>query len=165
MLAHIRSLEVPHPLFSGLPICPFAKAARLQNKLEFWVYPFQVGNEVDAKIFQTIEKIFTADRQKDVLLVIHPDPSAIDLMTFTQFIKMLNQQLCTSGLIAFGGHPDDPFEVNRVRTRHDPFISFTVQQIQELSDARQSLIHNSDYYSTWNAEALDAVGIKGSVTQ
>ena len=159
MIAYIRSLEVPHPLFSGLPICPFVKAARLQNKLEFWVYPFPVGHEIDVGISQKIEEFLTVDHQKDVLLVIHPDPSAIDFVTFTQFIKMLNQQLGTSGLIAFGGHPDDPFEVNGVRTRHNPFINFTVQQIQELLDARQSLIH-INYYSTWNTEALDAVGVK-----
>lgn len=132
----------------------------MHNKLEFWVYPFQPENGIDVVLYQKIEKFFTFDHQKDVLLVLHPDPSAIDFATFNQFIESLNEQLCGLGLIAFGGHPDDPFEVNGVRTRHDPFINFTVQQIQKLSDARRNLLHNSDYYNAWNAEALDAIGIQ-----
>lgn len=160
MLTYIQnSLESPHPLFSGLPICPFVRSARLNHKLELWVCPFHTGNEIDVEVYRKIEKFFTLDHQKEVLLVLHPDPCATNFATFNQFIETLNQQLRTLGLIAFGGHPDDPFEVNGVRTRHDPLINFTVQQIQKLSDARRSLIHNSDYYTAWNAEALDAVGI------
>ncbi len=161
MLAYIQnSLEASHPLFSGLPVCPFVRSARLQQRLEFWVYSFQIGDDIDAEVYQKIREIFTSNPQKDVLIVLHPDPSAISFETFNLFIATLNQQLSALGLIAFGGHPDDPFEVNGVRTRHDPFINFTVQPIQKLLDARQRLIHNSDYYSAWNAEALSTVGIE-----
>lgn len=160
MLAYIQnSLEVSHPLFSGLPVCPFVRSARLQERLEFWVYSFEIGDEINAEVHQKIAEVFTSSSRKDVLIVLHPDPSAISFEAFNLFIAALNQQLSDLGLIAFGGHPDDPFEVNGVRTRHDPFINFTVQPIQKILDARRSLIHNSNYYSTWNAEALDTVGI------
>jgi hypothetical protein len=159
MLMYIQnSLETPHPLFSGLPICPFARTARLRDRLEFWVYSFQAGDEIDIQVSQKIEMFF-ALHHKDVLLVVHPDPTAMSFTAFNQLIETLNQQLYTLGLVAFGGHSDDLFEVNGVRTRHDPFINFTVQQMQKLSEARYSLIHNTDYYAAWTPEALDAVGV------
>jgi len=161
MLAYIQnSLEASHALFAGLPICPFVRVARMNHRLELWVYPFQVSDEIETEIYQKIEEFSTLNHQKDVLLVIHPDPCAINFATFNRFIEALNKQICALGLVVFGGHPNDLFEVNGVRTRHDPFINFTVQRIQKLSDARRSLIHNSDYYTAWDAEALNAVGIE-----
>lgn len=157
MLEYIEtSLETPHALFAGLPICPFVRAARLKHKLDLWVYPFDPIAQIDTAVQQKIEEFCL--HQKDVLLVIHPNPIAMDLAALTRFINMLNDSIESLGLFAFGGHPEDPFEVSGVQTRHDPFINFTIQRRQKLTDARQMLL-KTNYYQAWDASALEAVGI------
>lgn len=158
MLEYIKtSLETPHPLFAGLPICPFVRVARLKHKLDLWVQPFDPSAEFDAAVQQKIEDFCL--HQKDVLLVIHPDPIAMDFAALMRFVKKLNDSIETLGLIAFGGHPEDPFEVNGVQTRHDPFINFTIQRQHKLIDARQKLLR-THYYQAWDTSALEAVGIE-----
>lgn len=158
MLEYIEtSLETPHPLFAGLPICPFVRVARLKHKLDLWVYSFDSTTEIDAAIQQKIEEFCL--HQKDVLLVIHPNPIAMDLTALSRFVKKLNDSIENLGLIAFGGHPEDSFAVNGVQTRHDPFINFTVQRLQKLTDARQKLLQ-THYYRSWDTSALEVVGIE-----
>ncbi|MBE9013113.1 hypothetical protein IQ250_23210 [Pseudanabaenaceae cyanobacterium LEGE 13415] len=161
MLEYIEtSLETPHSLFAELPICPFVRVARLKHKLDLWVHPFDPSTEIDVSVQQKIEEFCLA--QKDVLLVIHPNPIAMNFAALNRFVERLNDSIDALGLVAFGGHPDDPFEVNGVQTRHDPFINFTIQRQQKLTTARKSLLQ-THYYQAWNGDALEAVGIEEMV--
>ena len=40
------ALEERHPIFGGLPICPFARAARLTQAIRFEVRAFSVSDEL-----------------------------------------------------------------------------------------------------------------------
>jgi hypothetical protein len=161
MLSYIQNtLEATHRVFSGLPICPFARAARLQNKIEIWVHPFTVLDwSANSLVYRKIQR-FLQCAEQDVLLIVHPDPEAIRFSDLNQFVERLNETFHPFGLIVFGGHPEDAFEVNGFRTRRDPFINFTVQKVEKLLSARKSLAQNTNYYKLWDKVALETVGFK-----
>jgi len=40
-------IEQPHDVFGGLPVCPFAKAARLKDTIRFEVHSFAMDDPLD----------------------------------------------------------------------------------------------------------------------
>lgn len=158
MLSYIQNvLESSHPAFSGLPPCPFARKARLQNQIDVWVYAFDVSawqssSEVHARI-----ESFLSHSTYEVLLVVHPHVQALGFVELQSLICLLNEQLSSLGLVVFGGHPEDAFEVNGIRTRQDPFINFTVQRLDKLLAARQ-MLKGTRYYDAWDDKALQSIG-------
>jgi hypothetical protein len=156
-------LEQPHPVFGGLPICPFAKQARLQNKIDFQVQRFRLDDLDSSSPLMVMIHRFAETRQHDVLLFIHPDPPVMSLVQFQQQIDRLNMQLRPMHLTAFGGHPDDAFQIQGVRTRQDPFLNLTIQSIEKLSHASARLA-TTHYYDNWKAAALEAVGYPRSIS-
>jgi hypothetical protein len=163
MMQYLQNvLEQPHPVFGGLPICPFAKQARLQSKIDFQVQRFRLDDLASDSLLMVMIARFAQTRQHDVLLVIHPDPPAINLVQFRQQIDRLNARLQPLCLTAFGGHPDDDFQIQGVRTRQDPFLNLTIQSIEKLSHASARLA-TTHYYDNWTAAALESVGYPRSI--
>jgi hypothetical protein len=150
-------LEQPHPVFGGLPICPFSKKARLQNKIFYQVLTLRLEQlHVDSQLRRAIAS-FHASRQHDVLLVISPDEQALSVAQMQPFIEQLNQILAPLELTAFGGHPQDTFNVQGVYTRQEPFINLTVQSLAVLQAASKPLARTA-YYQHWSAENLQQIG-------
>jgi hypothetical protein len=42
-------IEQPHEIFGGLPICPFARAARLKQAIRFEVRPFALDDPLEPR--------------------------------------------------------------------------------------------------------------------
>ena len=150
-------LEQPHPVFGGLPICPFSKKARLQNKIFYKVLALAMDQlQPDSELRQTITS-FHASKQHDVLLFISPDEQAFTVEQVQAFVEQLNALLAPLGLVSFGGHPQDPFNIQGVLTRREPFINLTIQSLTVLQAASEQLTRTS-YYQNWSAENLRQVG-------
>lgn len=158
MLQYISgTLEQPHPVFGGLPICPFARQARLNQRIQFVVYAFESSEILNSAtpLSNTI-RAFSQQQAHDVLIIIHPDAQAFSFSQFCDYLDQLNAQLSRLNLVAFGGHPQDRFEVQGVRTRQDPFINFTVQSKAKLKQASAQL-HTTNYYKNWSVENLQSI--------
>jgi hypothetical protein len=157
MTQYLRTvLEKPHPVFGGLPICPFAQQARIHNKIKFFVHRFESKDLLDSSDLLTAIRQFDPT-QHDVLFVIHPDKKAMSSSDLDQFVATLNQQLSSLHLTAFGGHPDDRFEIQGVQTRHDPYLNITVQSNVKLKRASE-LLTKTKYYENWTQDNLKAIG-------
>ncbi|KAM3098363.1 DUF1415 family protein [Phormidesmis sp. 146-12] len=150
-------LEQPHPVFGGLPICPFAKQARLHHKIDFQVQRFRLDDLTSSSPLMQMIHQFAQTRQHDVLLLIHPDCQVTSFDRFQQQVDRLNTHLQPLDLTAFGGHPDDAFNIQGVRTRQDPFLNLTIQSIAKLTQASTRLA-TTHYYDNWTPEALNSVG-------
>lgn len=150
-------LEQPHPVFGGLPICPFSKKARLQNKIFYKVLVLTMEQlQADSELRRTIAS-FQASQQHDVLLFISPDNQALTVQEMQVFVEQLNHSLAPQGLTTFGGHPQDTFNVRGVYTRQEPFINLTVQSQAVLQAASRQLARTA-YYQNWSVENLQQVG-------
>lgn len=159
MLQYIcNTLEQSHAAFGDLPICPFARQTRLNDKIQFFVYPFDFNDIVIDSLLTTTINQFSRTQTSDVLVIIHPIREALDLLTFDRYLAQLNEHLQSSQLIAFGGHPQDLFNIGGVLTRQDPYINFVVQSASELKQATQQLL-KTRYYDRWSATNLRKINV------
>lgn len=158
----IDFLEQPHPVFGGLPVCPYARKARLSHQILYKVDRFDVNSSLDfdSPLIQRIQE-FHQSQHHEVLLVLHPDPKAMTPEQIQQFMNRLNPIIASWGLIAFGGHPDESFNIQGVYTRRLPYINFTVQAQHQLARVSETLLQ-TQYYHNWTPENLKNVGFPRS---
>lgn len=156
-------IERPHPIVGGLPICPFARAARLRDAIGFHVMPFALDDPLASEgTVMTLIDGFVADATAETLFVIHPDPHAVDARALEAFVTRLGRRLretpSLSDLLVFEAHPRSPFCVGGVFTRRSPYPSFQVLSHTQLKKTSDTLLH-SGYYDRFTPEMLRAVGM------
>jgi len=152
-------LEKPHPIFGGLPICPFSRKARLADRILYKVVHFGFPTDLnpDSPVYTVINE-FCQEERYEVLLVIHPNNQEMTEFEMQQFISCLNAKISAMGLVAFGGHPQEDFNIQGVYTRYAPYPHFTVQN-RLLLKAASDLLLKTDYYQNWTPENLKSVGL------
>lgn len=150
-------VEVPHPVFGNLPVCPFARKARLDNAIMFRVYPFADRDVTSDAGFMEIVTTFAGDDAHEILIVAHPDAEKLSVADMTLFVDALNPKLAPHDLVGFGGHPQDPFNIQGVYTRRSPYPHLSIQSTPYLKQITQSL-RNTDYYRNWTHADLEAIG-------
>ena len=156
-------IEQPNPIVGGLPICPFARAARLREAIGFHVMPFALDDPLATNgTMMTLIDSFSADEATETLFVIHPDPHAFDARSLEAFVARLGRRLretpLLSDLLVFEAHPRSPFCVGGVYTRRSPYPSFQVLSHTKLKETSDTLL-GSKYYDRFTPEMLRAVGM------
>ncbi|HEY9903702.1 MAG TPA: hypothetical protein V6D43_14980 [Candidatus Sericytochromatia bacterium] len=75
-------LEKPHWLFPGLPVCPFARKARLENRILYKVHRFSLDADFlpDSPVVRMISE-FRQEKCYEVLLVVHPNRTGEDKLS------------------------------------------------------------------------------------
>jgi hypothetical protein len=147
-------VEKPHPVFGGLPVCPFARTIRLEGKIDFLVIPALGAQEPE--LMRTVEA-FARQDFKDVLLVLYKD-RGIGCVELYRYIAQVNERLAPLGVEAFGGHPEDDFNIKGVYTRRGPWPNFQVLKRSLARKGSQSL-WRTGYYANWTPEQLKHNGL------
>ena len=156
-------IEQPHRRFGNLPICPFAKAARLKNAIRFEVLPFDLDDPLESSgEIMVLMGEFLSDPIHETLFVIHPEQTALGARDLVSFVARLNARLATdeitSCLQVFEAHPRSDFRVGNVYTRRSPFPSFQALRRALLKSASDSLL-GSHYYDQFTPQMLEMVGM------
>lgn len=132
----INFVEKPHPAFANLPPCPFAKKARLQNKIKFIIFDFTNG------LTEDLSKLLQLDPNYEIIWVINPNKN----MPVDALYKLIDDINAVNPVLeAFGGHPEDPYEMAGVKTRQEPYPNFVLQSKEILDKARWKLKHTKYY--------------------
>jgi hypothetical protein len=157
-------IEQPHEVFGGLPVCPFARAARLKQTIRFEIRPFALDDplELDGDIMGLVREFAdqVASGTLETLFVIHPNTRQA-LPDLLGFVSRLNSRLAGGELRefqVFEAHPESDFCVGGVYTRRSPYPSFQVLSQTLLKKSSDSLL-DSPYYSRFSPEMLRAVGM------
>jgi hypothetical protein len=158
-------IEQPHEILGGLPVCPFARAARLKQTIRFDVRHFALDDPLDANgdiltLVREFAQETTAGRL-ETLFVIHPDSRQCLLPDLLAFVARLNMRMAEgelSGFQAFEAHPESSFRIGSLYTRRSPYPSFQVLSRALLKKGSDSLL-DSPYYSRFTPEMLRAVGM------
>jgi hypothetical protein len=157
-------IEQPHEIFGGLPVCPFARAARLKHTIRFEVRYFDLDDPLDADgDILTLVREFAqaaATGPLETLFVIHPDRRR-PLSDLLAFVARLNRRMAAGelkGFQAFEAHPESDFRVGSLHTRQSPYPSFQVLGRALLKKGSDSLLESS-YYARFTPEMLRAVGM------
>ncbi|MEG5224142.1 MULTISPECIES: hypothetical protein [unclassified Microcoleus] len=151
-------VELPHPVFSDLPICPFTKKARLANQILFKIERFSALTEFDrdSDIMKSIHEFYNSEFE--IMVVINPEKTAITAPETKELIDKLNRQISDLGLLAFHAHPQEDFNIDGLHTRRMPYPGFTVQVNSKLKPASDAL-EKTEYYKNWTAQQLKYFGI------
>jgi hypothetical protein len=134
--SHIESfVERPHPALLNQPVCPFARRARATGRVVTAVLPFSPAD--DSAVTWAVGQ-FDPQSDKDVLLVVHPDPAGL---TFPELSELRDRfALRLAGRYeVFTGHPDDPYTRNGLRTRREPFPVLHFVRAERLRQAERQL--------------------------
>jgi hypothetical protein len=157
-------IEQPHEVFGGLPVCPFARAARLKETIRFEIRPFALDDplELDGDIMALVREFAdqAASGTLETLFVIHPDTRQA-LPDLLGFVSRLNSRLAGGELSefqVFEAHPESDFCVDGVYTRRSPYPSFQVLSLRLLKKGSDSLLDTA-YYARFSPEMLRAVGM------
>ncbi len=153
----MQVVERPHESMSGLPVCPFAKKARLENKIKWVVFPFEeadLTNEKNISFVKSTVQQFCESSEQDILFVIHPDKKALTCDEVEQFCQKLLAML-PPDFICFSGHPDCKFRVGSYR-RQEPYPNFQIIR-KSLHDWGVDQLLKSRYYAKWDPKQLKEV--------
>jgi hypothetical protein len=159
-------IESPHPVFGGLPVCPFARAARLRQRIRFEVRAFSSNDPlaIDGPLVRLIAAFAREEAAgaHETLFVVHPERAAMTSEALEGFVQRLDARLQAidglAGLRVFEAHPDSAFEIGGIHTRRGPYPSFQVLSQARLK-ATSDTLRTAGYYAQFSPDMLRAVGM------
>ena len=139
----INFVENPNPLLNGWSPCPYARQARIGEKVLIRQGCF---NPID-----DLKQVITGDA--DVLVYVY-GRERWPAEEFNQLVDIVNNvYLLSQGLIALADHPDDVESVNGVVMNQGTYALIFVQSVDKLNDAAQQLAKKG-FYNNWDEEYL-----------
>lgn len=144
----IQFLEIPNFKFNNFPICPFARQARIQNKIEII---FTEPNNFDSAINDSLPIL----NEKDVVILCF-DHNLIDPIDLERYVIKLNQSLMKQDFVILEDHPAQPEYINELKMNFGECGLLLIQKLNKLNEA-SALLKNKGYYNYWSKENLDLV--------
>jgi hypothetical protein len=132
----ISFVEKPHPAFGNLPVCPFAKKARLEGKLTYVVKELNTQPVLDI----IIPWLLT---ESQALVIIDPRQNLV-LEDFETLSAAMEKQL-PEGVQMFTSHPQSDYQQNGVYTRREPYPNWQFMKNADLEKAKQQLAKSKRY--------------------
>lgn len=138
-------VEKTNPLLNGWAPCPYARAARLQNKIRI---------DIGLDPWEDLQQIAqTGMRDLDVIVEIY-DPEEWPLDQFRkQWQLAQSEHLVPNGLLCLEDHPDDIETVNGAVMNQGTWALLLVQQQSKLDEAARQLAAKG-YYNGWPEDYL-----------
>jgi hypothetical protein len=139
-------VEQPHPKLMGWAPCPYARRARLDNKLE--IQAGRLGPYID------LMHIDIGDL--DVVALVY-DPEDFDSADFNHEVRTVNTGfLGPRNLIALADHPDDPEVINGVVMNQGRWAIAFVQSLSKL-EGHARMLAEKGYYQNWPESYLETL--------
>lgn len=143
-------VEVPNSKLGNWPPCPYARQARVNNKMEIVYSPHDI---IPSIVEQNLHKLET---DKDVIIV-YFDHKMIQPDALAELVQSYNQNfLMGRNYVALEDHPDSIEYVNGVCMNFGECGLLIVSKLDKLNDASYNL-REKGYYETWSYEELDSV--------
>ena len=140
----INFVEKSNPLLDNWPPCPYAKQARLNNKIHIvFDDPLLISNYIS----------YLDSYDVVVLCFDHTKFSASQI---TQFTKHLNGVLMFKDFVVLEDHPDAEEFVNGVKMNFGECGLMVLQKLSKLNEAADQL-KKKGYYKSWSEENLDDI--------
>lgn len=141
-------VEQPHPALNNWPPCPYARQARVSNKMEI-VF---ASDDLLASIEQSLPKL----ENKDVVVICF-DHNLIDANQLESMIGAYNtDSLMPRNYVVLEDHPNKPEILNGVTMNFGHCGLLLLSRLDVLNDASVQL-RSKGYYDHWPKENLDYV--------
>lgn len=141
-------VEQPHPNLGQWSPCPYARAARLSDKVSIkFCIPFEFEDLIRESL-ATLE-------QKDVVIICF-DHHLITAPELQKFVRRVNQLLMPVDYVILEDHPDAEEILNGVKMNFGECGLLLFQKLSKLNSASE-MLKAKGYYDTWPKENLDDV--------
>lgn len=144
----IEFVEKPNSQLNNWAPCPFARQARIKDKLEI-VFTDAIN------IHETVNKCLPLLDEKDVIAIL-TDHTTISATDWSLWAKTLNQLLLPKNYVVLEDHPDDEEFVHGVKMNFGKCALMLLAKLDALNDASEQ-IRKQGYYNCWSQEELDQV--------
>lgn len=145
----IDFVEKPNPLLNNWPPCPYARQARINNKISI---KFVDPVEFTLALADSMNEL--ADKEVVVMCFDHTLISVDDLQ---KWVTTANKQLLMPyNFVILEDHPDAVETVNGVNMNFGKCGLLVLQKLSKLNDATEQLKHKG-YYKTWSQSEIDEV--------
>ena len=141
-------VEVPNPKLGDWPPCPFARQARLSNKIEIKFADFP---KFDHIVNQSLADLET----KDVIIICF-DHEKISANILQKYVQIANQKLMPLNYVILEDHPDIIEFINEVNMNFNKCGLLILQKLNKLNQASLQL-KSKGYYNYWTKEEIDNV--------
>lgn len=144
----LNFVEQPNPALGNWAPCPYARQARVANKIEII---FSSVSDLYKTVHSTTENL--AD---DGVAVICFDHTQISPEQLQEFVADLNNGIMPHNFVVLEDHPDAPEYINGVKMNFGKCGLLLMQKLNKLNEASEQL-KQKGYYDTWSRENLDYV--------
>jgi hypothetical protein len=142
----IDFVEVPNPNLGGWAPCPYAKQARINDKISI-----RFSNDLINEVPKCLPDLETKD-----VVVICFDHTIINANEIEQLVSNLNKTLLVNDYVILEDHPDQIENVNGVRMNFGECGLLIIQRLSKLN-ASSALLKDKGYYQVWDQPSLDYV--------
>jgi hypothetical protein len=140
----VNFVEQPNPLLNNWPPCPYARQARLTNKiLTVFDCPLEIA--------QYTHKLSEFD-----VVILCFDHRAYSAGQIELFTKHVNSILMFQDYVVLEDHPNSEEFINGVKMNFGKCGLFILQRLSKLNTAADQL-KSKGYYHTWSKQCLDEV--------
>jgi hypothetical protein len=144
----IEFVEKPNPLLGNWSPCPFARNARINNKISIQF------SEVD-ELYTIIKSSLSLLDDKEVVVICF-DHTMINPIITQELVEEFNKELMPKNYVILEDHPDAPEYVNKVKMNFGKCGLLILQKLDKLTIASEQL-SNKGYYDCWSKDELDEV--------
>lgn len=137
-------VEVEHPGLGGWAPCPYARQARLTNRIHI-----VIDNPTNVADYESFLSDF------DVVVLCF-DPEQYSSHQITKFTQHINTLLEDRDVVVLEDHPDIPEYINGVQMNFGFCGLLLMQRASKLKTASDQL-RRAGYYDVWNEQELDEV--------
>jgi len=144
----VNFIEKPNSLLGNWAPCPYARQARIANKIE--VQFTEVSN-----MFETINQQLSKLEHKDVIIICF-DHNRISPEFLQEFVVGTNTLLMKNDYVILEDHPNTPEYVNGVKMNFGHCGLLLLQKLSKLTEA-SDLLKEKGYYDVWSKHNLNDV--------
>ena len=139
-------VEVPHPAFGNMPVCPYARQFRLANKVKI----------IEAKD-NILEKASEVAKNWDnniEAVVVASDNLQIKNTEVHEKVQQMNKDYKSIDIVMLEDHPESKEYIGGACMNHGSLILIVIQRLSKLNKFSKGL-RSTKYFDNWTQENLD----------
>lgn len=144
-------VEKPNPLLNGWPPCPYAKEARLNNRIRILICE---QSEISATLESEATSLLKGPHE--VTIVALEKDQMLSLPETTTVVQKFRDAWAPKDIYLLKDHPLDSEVTNGVSMNHGRYQMFFLQRLSALQTAAAEL-KKAGYYDNWDPEYLGRV--------
>jgi hypothetical protein len=141
-------VEKTNPGLNGWSPCPYARRARLENKVDI-----RLGSDIE----QDLRAMHREWNDSYDVVIFAYDSTAYTAELTSELVERINYELLLpDDLMCLDDHPRDIEEVNGIRMNQGQYLLLLCQRFSKVNEASVEL-KNQGYYDQWTSDYYNRV--------